>query len=122
MSEALSFGQVWAEFRADGAVVHHDTRTLEQAQAQRIAAIKAEAAERIAAIAPAYRQANLTARAAELALRLGAGGKLSADEQAEIAAGTAVWERIKAIRAASNEAEARVLAAKTNDEADAVTW
>lgn len=65
--------------------------------------VKAEAYRRIVGVCPEWRQRNLTARAAELALR---GGELSEDEQAEVAAGQAVWDQIKAIRDASNALEA----------------
>lgn len=43
-----------------------DSRTLAEAQAERIEEIKAEASARILAVAPLYRQMNATRRAVEL--------------------------------------------------------
>jgi len=103
----------------DGTLTIIDGRTLAEAQASRIAGIKAEARDRILAVCPEWRQANLTARAAEMAL---AGGPQTSAERAEVAAGRALWDQIKAIRAASNDAEAAVLAATSNAAADMVTW
>lgn len=66
--------------------------------------IKAEARRRIIAIADEDRQRNLTARGVEL-LRVGTANWTSA-EQAEADAIDAVWQAIKAIRAASDTIEA----------------
>ncbi len=107
------------DYAPDGTVTRYDDRTLAEAQAERISAIKAAARDRIVAICPDWKQANLTARAAELAL---AGGPKTDAERAEVAAGAAIWAQIKAVRAASDTAEAAVLAAKTNEDADAVTF
>lgn len=76
------------------------------ARAARVADVKAEARRRIVAIADPDRQRNLTARGTEFALKLAAGETLTADEQAELAAGEAIWTRIKALRTASNNIEA----------------
>ncbi|MEM9635159.1 MAG: hypothetical protein AAGA50_27795 [Pseudomonadota bacterium] len=66
--------------------------------------IKVEAARRILEVAPEWYQRNLTARAAELAMK--GGDNWTAEEQAEVAEGQAVWDKIKGIRAASNALEA----------------
>lgn len=67
-------------------------------------AVKAEAQRRIYAILPDWKQRNLTARAAELAIKGQA--NWTPEEQAEVTAGQAVWDQIKAIRAASDALEA----------------
>jgi len=66
--------------------------------------VKAEAQRRIYAILPDWKQRNLTARAAELAIKGQA--NWTTQEQAEYTAGQAVWDQIKAIRAASDALEA----------------
>ena len=92
---------------------------LDAIRAIAILAIKTEAQRRILAIAPAYRQANLTARAAEISLF--EEKPYSAEIEAELTAGRAVWAAIKAVRDASDAAEALVAAAATEDEIRAVT-
>lgn len=71
-----------------------------------IALIKAEAARRILVICPDWKQRNLTARAAELAIK-GAVNWTEA-ELAEIAAGQSIWDSIKAVRNRSNLLELAV--------------
>jgi hypothetical protein len=66
--------------------------------------IKAEAERRILLVCPEWKQRNLTARAAELALKGAA--NLTPEEAEEVAAGQAIWDTIKAIRLASNTIEA----------------
>lgn len=66
--------------------------------------IKSEAQRRILHILPEWKQRNLTARAAELAIK--GVQNWSLEEQTEIAAGQALWDQIKAIRAKSNALEA----------------
>lgn len=68
------------------------------------AMVKSEAARRIEAIAPGWKQRNLTARAVEMIAQ----GKAAwtASDRAEWGAGMAIWERIKAVRAASDGLEA----------------
>ena len=75
--------------------------------AARLHAIKACARQRILALAPEWKQANLIARAAELALVYPQlrGADLPEPERAEYLAGQAVWTAIKAIRAASDSIE-----------------
>ena len=65
--------------------------------------IKVEAARRILEVAPEWYQRNLTARAVELALK--GVDNWTAEEQAEVAEGQAIWDEIKGIRAASNALE-----------------
>ncbi|MEQ8784174.1 MAG: hypothetical protein RIE06_31290 [Roseibium album] len=65
--------------------------------------VRTEAARRILAVCPEWKQRNLTARAAELAMKGSA--NWATDEQAEVAAGQAIWDQIKAIRTASNALE-----------------
>jgi hypothetical protein len=94
VSDAALFAAIFASFdQADGE------------KPAKIAEIKAEAQRRIFLIAPQWKQANLTARAAEMAL---GGGPQDPSEAAEVAAGTAIWNRIKALRAASDEIETRL--------------
>ena len=66
--------------------------------------VKQEASRRILAICPDWKQRNLTARAAELAIK--GVDNWTAEEQAEHAAGQAIWDKVKAVRARSNELEA----------------
>lgn len=106
---------------ADGRVTVTDTRTLDEAKAERIAAIKETAQARIYAIAPAWKQANLTAEGVAL-VRKEAGAGLTAAEQQRAAAIEAIWQQISAIRVASDQAEAAVLAATTNAGANAVPF
>ena len=70
------------------------------------AEVKAEAYRRIIRIIPEWKQRNLTARAAELAMKVAAGGTLTAAEQGEWDAGQVIWDKIKAVRAASDTIEA----------------
>lgn len=67
-----------------------------------IAATKAEAQRRIYALLPQWKQANLMARAAELAFKVEQGIALTQEEKDERTAGFALWNKVKAIRAASN--------------------
>jgi hypothetical protein len=66
--------------------------------------VKAEARSRIIAIADEDRQRNMTARGLEL-LRQGP-DTWTPEEQAEVDAIDAIWQQIKAIRAASDTIEA----------------
>jgi hypothetical protein len=66
--------------------------------------VKEEAARRILEILPEWKQRNLTARAAELAAIL-AERSWTNEERAEWEDGQAIWDRIKAIRAASDALE-----------------
>lgn len=70
---------------------------------QAIAAIKAEAARRITTICPDWKQRNLTARAAELAIKGQA--NWTDEEAAEVAYGQAIWDAIKSIRSKSDQLE-----------------
>lgn len=83
-----------------------DTRTVAGTLARKVEAIKAAAGERILALCPEWKQRNLTARAAELAA-IGS-ANWTPEQAAEWAAGQALWDAIKAIRAASDAAEATV--------------
>ena len=83
----------------------------------RILDVKHEARRRILALCPEWKQANLTARAAELAIK--GPGNWTEAETAEHAAGQAIWDQIKALRAASNAAEAAILAAEDEAACDA---
>ena len=66
--------------------------------------VKQEASRRIITICPEWKQRNLTARAAELAIK--GVTNWTAEEQAEHAAGQAIWDQIKVVRARSDELEA----------------
>lgn len=65
--------------------------------------VKQEAYRRITAICPEWKQRNLTARAAELAIKGVA--NWTAEEKAEHEAGQAIWYQIKVIRTKSGEIE-----------------
>lgn len=84
-----------------------------------ITSIKQTAAAKILAVLPEYKQSNLTARAAELALA-GLTRSLTFDEQAEITAGQAYWNRIKAIREHSNSLEELLNLATTVEDFDSI--
>lgn len=71
-------------------------------KAQKIAKINQDASDQIIAIAPIWRQNNMLARALELSQK----GTLSEADTAELDGIKAVWDEIKAIRAASNAAVA----------------
>jgi len=69
---------------------------------QAVKDINAEAYARIVAIAPEYMQRNMTARGLEITQKLVAGDALTQDEIDERDAIQAVWDQVKAIRAAAN--------------------
>jgi len=71
----------------------------ESIRAMRIERVKAEAGSRILAVLPDWKQRNLTARAVELTA-LGQ-ANWSAEELAEWQAGQALWDWVKATRAAT---------------------
>ncbi|WP_431861339.1 hypothetical protein [Azospirillum sp.] len=83
-------------------------RPAEDLRHLRISEVKEEASRRILAVAPDWKQRNLTARAAELALLYPGvkGVDLPEPERAEYLAGQAVWDRIKELRSVSNDIEA----------------
>lgn len=83
---------------------------------ENIAAIKAKAGQLITSRLPEYKQRNYLARKAELQDILIAGGVLSASEQAEVDFLAAEWAWAKAVRVASNEAEA------AGTPVDAIVW
>ena len=67
--------------------------------------IKAEAERRIFAVLPEWKQRNLTARAVELLLALVKNNGWTAAEAAEAAAIQGQWDKVKTIRARSDELE-----------------
>lgn len=77
--------------------------------AQLIMQVKAEAQRRIYSILPQWKQANLTARGVELNTKFISGGILTQAEKDEMAAGLILWEKVKAIRAASDLIESDIL-------------
>lgn len=82
-----------------------------------VARVKADAGARIVAIAPEWKQRNLTAQAVILAEKGRANwtpGELAAWE-----AGEALWTRIAAIRAASDRIEQAIAAATSHGAAQA---
>lgn len=76
-------------------IAEYDTRM--------ISSVKIEAQRRILSIIPEWKQRNLTARAAELAIK--GSVNWTAEEQAEYEAGQAVWDSIKAVRTKSDALE-----------------
>lgn len=77
---------------------------LAAAKAQKTALIKSEAARRIVAVVPEWKQRNLIAQATQLLAK--GRSNWSDAEKAAWAAGDAVWRRVAAIRARSDEIEA----------------
>lgn len=75
-----------------------------QTRAAYSALVKAEAKRRITEIVPIWKQINLTARAVELADKKTT-GSLTQDDEKEMAAIRAIWEKVKAIRDFSNHLE-----------------
>lgn len=73
------------------------------------AAVKFEASRRILAFLPAHKQANTLARSSELLEILASGGTLTAEEEADRLAAKVAWEKVSAIRAASNTIESQEL-------------
>ena len=69
---------------------------------------KGIANNKIIAIASEWKQRNMIARSLELEREDRTNGPLSAAEQAELDAMTAIWDRIKAIRAHSDTLEADI--------------
>jgi hypothetical protein len=90
---------------------------LAEARAALVARVKADAHTRIVAICPEWRQRNLTARAVLLADKGRA--NWTADELAAWDAGRALWDRVAAIRTASDAIEAQIGAATTHGGAQA---
>lgn len=87
---------------------------------QRIVEIKSEAGRRILGRYPDYKQRNALARLAELQDKRLDGVTLTRAEQDEIAAMRTVWGWVRATRTASDDAEAKVMAATSIAEVDAV--
>lgn len=79
-------------------------------RANLISKVKAEAGALILAYCPQYKQANLTARAAELALTFPgtAGLDLPEPYRSEFLMGQAIWDHIKSIRAHSDVMETEI--------------
>lgn len=97
------FASAWATAPLDPAICW--VLDVATARTKKIAETKAEAQRRIYALLPQWRQANLTARGVELNTKLLMGGTLTQAEKDEQTAGFALWEKVKAIRAASNQIE-----------------
>lgn len=94
---------------------------VDSTKAERITRIKTEAQERIYTIVPAWKQTNLIARSIELR-DIKDERVWTEIEAAEDAAIRAIWAQVKAIRAASNTAEAAVNAAATIEQINAVNF
>lgn len=94
---------------------------IDSAKLERITQIKAEAQERIYAIVPAWKQTNLIARSIELR-DIKDERAWTEIEAAEDTAIRAIWAQVRAIRAASNTAEAAVNAAGTIQEINSVEF
>lgn len=117
------------ELYENGALVAVEyTLPLEDEKAAKILSIKDEAARRIYALFPGLtkdqadaKKENVIARGVELS-DIRHDRLLTAEEEAERQAIQTLWAQVKAIRAASNAAEAEVMAAETNEAVDAVEW
>lgn len=103
--EAGSFDNSTGSWVQTWNVVDKTAEEISQYDAEMVAGVKAEAQRRILEILPEWKQRNLTARAAELAIK--GVSNWTAEETSEYEAGQAVWDRIKAIRAASDALEAQ---------------
>lgn len=88
------------EIYCDGVLI--ETVEVPEAQEVKSRRVKADAGKRIEAICPVWKQMNMIARRLELLIK----GNPSKEEESEIAYMEGIWERIKAIRATSNEIEA----------------
>lgn len=88
---------------------------IDDIKAEAIAVTKREAERRILAIVPEWKQRNLTARAVELsAIHAGITPENYPEpDRSEWMAGQALWDRIKLIRAASDQIEAEIAALPT---------
>lgn len=76
-------------------------------RAEKVVAVKSQASQRILALYPAWRQANMTARAIEL-ISLRMDRDLTADETAEQDDLRAAFAAIKAVRQTSDDLEAAI--------------
>ncbi len=94
-----------------------DTRTVEAILAQKITDVKVTAGNLILSYCPQYKQANLMARAVELALQFPGlrGDQFDEPYKTEWSAGQAIWDNIKAVRNHSNALEAEVTAITDRD-------
>lgn len=81
----------------------------EQLRAQIVAQIKQAASDHILAVLPEWKQANMTARAVELA-EIRESREMTAEESAEHQALHAAWAWVRSVRTASDVAEADVAA------------
>jgi hypothetical protein len=86
-------------------VINKTPEEIAQYDAEMVVAVKAEAQRRIISIIPEWKQRNLTARAAELAIK--GVSNWTAEETSEYEAGQAIWNQIKAVRMASDALEAQ---------------
>jgi hypothetical protein len=84
-------------------IVDKTTEEVEEYDSNMVQQVKAEAQRRIINIIPEWKQRNLTARAAELAIK----GVVNwtAEETLEYEKGQAIWNSIKRIREKSDELE-----------------
>lgn len=119
--ELSESGVVWWHSDPEPTQAEIDAAALPAAQAHKLAAIRAEAKQRIEARYPDWLQRNMTARSAELIDIRATVGSLTAEEEAERQGIKAIWTAIKSVRAASNAAEAQVTAADTVEAVEAVT-
>jgi hypothetical protein len=115
--EAPAYDPAWQTISGPVAVLDEGVWRLEwtvtervrgEVQAERLAAVRAEAGRRILDFAPMYRQMN-------------AARDLLREDDAAAEAAVALFDRIDAYRAASDVAEAAILAATTAEEAASVT-
>lgn len=105
------FGKVWSDNEPVGEYPE-DVRSyvLTESRKLKIAETKGEAQRRIYALVPQWKQVNLTARAVELHQKRLDLVALTQDEQIEVAAIQTLWDKVKAIRAASDLIEADIRA------------
>lgn len=96
--------QEYLEWVALGNVADPE-KTVEQIEAERVASIKQTAGLKIVAMLPEWKQRNLLARSVELQNKVLGGTALTVEEQGELDAIQALWDKVKTIRLISDNAE-----------------
>jgi len=81
---------------------------LASTRAMLVQAVKGEAGRRIVAVAPEWKQRNLTVQAAILAKQVADGTLLTPEQQANWDAGQLIWQQVDAIRSRSDVIEAQI--------------
>ena len=96
----------------------YKNRPVAEVRAEFVEKVKALAFAKINALLPEWKQRNLTARAAELAMNVAANRSLSQAEKKEWEQGRLLFEKIKKIRLASDDIEAEIQKSSLKDLTD----